>query len=164
MKIYLASSWRNAEQQNVVRALRAAGLDVYDFKNPRPGDKGFGWSAIDPAWKQWTPEQFREGLKHPLALAGFGSDMGALQSCDVCVLLNPCGRSAHIEMGYAVGAGKRTIILLAPGDEPELMYKMVTKICTSLDEVVVQLKVWDAQDKNDIAKLEAFREEIKQKL
>jgi hypothetical protein len=33
------------------------------------------------------------------------------------------------------GSGKRTIVLTRDGEEPELMAKMATKICTSLDEV-----------------------------
>ena len=33
MKIYLASSWRNRYQQDVVKALREVGFTVYDFKN-----------------------------------------------------------------------------------------------------------------------------------
>lgn len=140
MKIYVASSWRNEKQQDIVKALREAGFEVYDFKNPKPGDNGFHWSEIDKDWKQWTPEQFRNGLKDPYALAGFGSDMGALKNCDACVLVNPCGRSAHLELGYAVGAGKRTIILLNPGDEPELMYKMVDSICVTVEEVIEALK------------------------
>lgn len=37
MKIYVASSWRNQYQPEVVATLRAVGHEVYDFKNPRPG-------------------------------------------------------------------------------------------------------------------------------
>lgn len=36
MNIYVASSWRCARQPAVVAALRAAGHEVYDFKNPAP--------------------------------------------------------------------------------------------------------------------------------
>jgi len=52
MSIYVASSWRNTHQPSVVAALREAGHDVYDFRNPRPGDHGFHWSMIDPDWKE----------------------------------------------------------------------------------------------------------------
>ncbi len=101
MKIYVASSWRNDIQPHVVEALRKAGHEVYDFKNPRPGDNGFHWSDIDPDWQDWTPEQFIEGLRHPIAASGFASDMDALRDCDACVLVLPCGRSAHLEAGWA---------------------------------------------------------------
>jgi hypothetical protein len=143
MKIYVASSWRCDAQAGVVARLREEGHEVYDFKNPGPNDHGFGWrqvSPIPPA--EWTAEQFREVLKHPVAQHGFGLDMGALKWCDACVLVRPCGRSAHLELGYAVGAGKRTIVLLTepPPFEPELMYIMCDSICVSLDEVVADLR------------------------
>ncbi len=111
MRIYVASSWRNPHQQTVVAELRQAGHDIYDFRNPRPGDTGFAWSEIDPDWMKWSPETFRKCLNHPIAKAGFTSDMEALTACDACVLVLPCGRSAHLELGWAAGAGKRTAIL-----------------------------------------------------
>ena len=133
-KIYLASSWRNPEQPSVLAALRRDGHAVYDFKNPRPGNTGFSWSAIDPEWKSWTGEQYVAALDHPIAKAGFASDFNAMKWADAFLLLLPCGRSAHLELGWAVGAGKMTIILTRDGEEPELMAKMCDHICTSLDE------------------------------
>lgn len=47
-KIYVASSWRNVFQQDVVNILRDLGHEVYDFKNPPHGNGGFKWSDIDP--------------------------------------------------------------------------------------------------------------------
>jgi len=140
MKIYVASSWRNQVQQEVVSILREQGFEVYDFKNPAPGNQGFHWSEVDQNWQQWTPEEFREHLSHPIAEAGFSLDMNALSECDACVLVLTSGRSAHLEGGYAIGAGKPTVILLANG-EPELMYKMTPYICVSMDEVIGCLKI-----------------------
>jgi hypothetical protein len=135
MKIYVASSWRNDIQPKVVDALRKAGHAVYDFKNPREGDKGFHWSEIDPDWKQWTPEKYRECLKHPIAEAGYKSDFDAMGWADVFVGVQPFGRSASLEMGWAAGAGKKTILLLENG-EPELMVKILDHICCSIEEVI----------------------------
>ncbi len=135
-RIYVASSWRCSEQPAVVQALRAAGHEVYDFRNP-PDKSGFGWSQIDPAWLGWTINEYRNMLDHPLAVGGFASDFAAMQWADTFVLVLPCGRSAHLELGWAVGAGKRTAILLSQDKfEPELMYRMVDMLATSLDEVV----------------------------
>ena len=134
MKIYVASSWRNNIQPKVVEALRIQGHEVYDFKNPEPGDNGFHWSEIDPDWKQWTPAELKDALRHPIAVRGFNKDMNALDECDVCILVMPCGRSAHLEAGYALGAGKPTIILLADG-EPELMYRMTPFIYLDIASV-----------------------------
>lgn len=71
--------------------------------------------------------------------SGFNVDMAALQRCDVVVCVLPCGRSAHLELGWAVGAGKRTILLLAGENEPELMNLMVGRLATSVDEVIEAL-------------------------
>lgn len=139
-KIYVASSWRNNHQPRVVESLRNAGYEVYDFKNPRPGDNGFHWSEIDPNWKEWTPEEYRENLNNPIADKGFKSDFDAMLWADTCVLVMPSGRSAHIEAGYFVGAGKRLVILIPEKSEPELMYRMTPHICTSLYEVLLALK------------------------
>jgi hypothetical protein len=141
MSIYVASSWRNNIQQQIVAQLRAVGFDVYDFKNPKPGDKGFHWSEIAEAWKSWTTPQFREALTHPIAEAGFKSDMDALKACNACLLVLPCGRSAHLELGWAVGAGKKTVVLSTQHpEEPELMYKMVGLVTDSVEEAVTFLK------------------------
>lgn len=122
-RIYVASSWRNLEQPKVVQALRAAGHFVYDFRHPEPGDTGFAWSKIDLAWESWSDPEFVKALSHPLAEAGFKHDLDAMEWADTFVLVMPCGRSAHLEAGWALGRGKPTFILLA-GGEPELMYKL----------------------------------------
>lgn len=138
MKLYVASSWRCARQPEVVEALRAAGHDVYDFRNPAPGDRGFGWKQITEHPEALTdPALFGEVLTHPVAQAAFEKDMGALRGADATVLVLPCGRSAHLELGYAVAAGQRTVVLLDdPMSEPELMYLMCDHLCASVEEVV----------------------------
>jgi hypothetical protein len=137
MRIYVASSWRNeARQQATVRALRADGHEVYDFRNPAPGDHGFGWRQCVDTPQPWSAETMREVLKHPIAQAGFQKDMVALSGADATVLVLPCGRSAHLELGWATGAGRKTVVLLDdPISEPELMYLACDAICVSLDEV-----------------------------
>lgn len=135
MNIYVASSWRNPSQPEVVTRLRNAGHEVYDFRNPAPDNTGFSWRDVDPDWQKWTPAEFCEGLNHPVAARGFGYDMDALDAADAVVLVMPCGRSAHLELGYAAGAGKRTAILLSEG-EPELMYLMVDRLFHSLNDLV----------------------------
>lgn len=138
-RIYVASSWRNLYQQNVVAHLRDCGHEVYDFRNPRPGDHGFHWSDIDRAWQDWTPQEYRAALEHPIAVEGFGSDFDAMRAADTCVLVLPCGRSAHLEAGYFVGAGKDLYILQIDAHEPELMYRMATAICLSIHELCAHL-------------------------
>lgn len=133
-RIYVASSWRNPAQAGIVEALRADGHMVYDFKNPRPGDNGFAWSEIDPNWQNWKAHEYIAALDHPLAKAGFASDFNAMKWADTFLLVLPCGRSAHLELGWACGQGKQTLVLTQDGQEPELMAKMCDHICASLDD------------------------------
>ncbi len=142
MRIYVASSWRNEQQPNVVHAILEAGHEVYDFRHPSmgPGKRGLGfhWSDIDPDWKTWTPEQFREALRDPRAADGFASDLCGMEWANTFVLVMPCGRSAHLELGWAIGASKPAHILLSDG-EPELMYGLATGLHTHLGELLSAL-------------------------
>ena len=142
MRIYVASSWRNDYQPEVVRALREVGHEVFDFRHPRDRDDGFHWSEIDKEWKQWTPEVYRDRLNHPLAEAGFKSDFDAMNWCEAVVAVQPFGRSSSLELGWAVGSGKFTVLLLDNG-EPELMVKMVDRICCGLGEVLLELQQYE---------------------
>lgn len=141
-KIYVASSWRNVEQPELVKFLREAGHEVYDFRNP-PGGTGFAWSQIDPCWQNWDANEYRAALEHPIAEAGFQSDMGAMRWADVCVLLLPCGRSAHLEAGWFAGRVKPVFVLTKNGEEPELMAKMCTAVHTRWWELLQALEVFD---------------------
>lgn len=135
-RIYVASSWRNTDHPFIVSTLRADGHEVYDFRNPRLGDTGFAWSEIDPDWLGWTPKSYRDLLDHPIAASGFDSDFAAMEWADTFVLALPCGRSAHLEAGWATGAGKPTAILLHEDKfEPELMYRMADLVAVAVEEV-----------------------------
>jgi nucleoside 2-deoxyribosyltransferase len=134
--IYVASSWRNPCHPGVVNLLRAAGHEVYDFR----AHADFHWRDIDPAWRSWRPADVAEALKHPIAQRSFACDMEALEACDALVFVMPCGRSAHLELGYAIGAGKRTAILLEDG-EPELMWAAADWIGGSPSDLLEWLAV-----------------------
>lgn len=138
MDIYVASSWRNIKRPAMVKLLRDIGHEVYDFKNPEEGKGGFSWSEIDPNWQSWTPAQFEQALLHPLARDGFDSDMMALCGAGATLLVMPCGRSAHLELGVACGMDQKTAIYLPAGEpvEPELMWNMADKILGSEYEVL----------------------------
>lgn len=150
--VYVASSWRNPIHTAVCAALRSAGVDHYDFKNPA-GGTGFSWREVKPEgapvgiaakgadWE--TAEEYLEMIEHPRAIAGFHSDFAAMNRADTFVLVLPCGKSAHLELGWAVGAGKRTAILLEDPVEPELMYRMVDYMTPSLFDLLGWLGVDD---------------------
>ncbi|WP_420010596.1 hypothetical protein [Tateyamaria sp.] len=125
----------------MVDLLRMNGHEVYDFRNPPSGVTGFAWSELDPNWQNWTAEEYRRNLTpHPIAARGYVNDLRGMEWADTCVLLLPCGRSAHLEAGWFCGRGKRCIVLTQDGEEPELMALMTTDICISPDEVIQLLK------------------------
>jgi len=144
-KIYVASSWRNQAQPMAVAILRQAGHEVYDFKEPTPGDNGFHWSEIDAGWKSWDVGRYRKALEHPLAQDGFGKDFAAMEWADACVIVMPCGRSAHLEAGWFCGQSKQCWWWFPPDSmvEPELMVKMGSGIVSGvqgLDDLALALK------------------------
>ncbi|WFS07745.1 hypothetical protein [Methylobacterium sp. 391_Methyba4] len=135
-RIYAASSWRNPLQPDIVGRLRDVGHEVYDFRNPPNGIPGFAWEEVDPDWQAWSAARYRELLTtHPIAARGFLNDLRGMQWADTCLLILPCGRSAHLEAGWFCGQGKRCIILTRDGEEPELMALLATDICVSMTEV-----------------------------
>lgn len=131
MKIYVASSWRNTYQPGVVKFLRGMDYEVYDFRNPAPGSNGFRWSEIDPDWETWSPDAYAVALNHPIAVAGFESDKNGMDWADVCVLVLPSGRSAHLEAGYMAGQGKPVVVYQPEKCEPELMNKLLGSVETT---------------------------------
>ena len=143
MKIYVASSWRNTFQPGVVEALRADGHEVYDFKaggdgwgTGGTGPGGFAWSEVAAPgqdWKSWTVAEYLQALEHPRAQEGFERDMNALDACEACVMVMPCGPSASMEMGFAVGAGKQVYVYVPAMREPDLMVKMAGLVTDDLD-------------------------------
>lgn len=151
--VYVASSWRNPMQPAVVAVLKAAGIPHYDFRNP-PGGAGFGWEQVrSPSQRvggvaakgtDWIPSaEYGQMIEHPRAIEGFAADFDAMQRADTFVMVLPCGKSAHLELGWAVGAGKRTAILLEEPVEPELMYRMVDHLATSVHDLLGWLGVQD---------------------
>ncbi len=167
--IYVASSWRNHFHTAVVAALRSAhrqfpdkGFEPYDFKNPGPGEQGFHWSEVGmPSYNRETNgpvpvSEYLAGIEHPIAEKGFANDFNAMMACDTCVLVLPCGRSAHLEAGWFSGQPDRKLFILLndePGAErvgndemhvvPELMYKMANGITDSLFDLLGLLGVPD---------------------
>ena len=151
--VYVASSWRNPFQSNVIDTLRAGGIDCYDFKNPE-GGTGFSWAEVKPGLapgiagkgSDWeTIEDYLAMVAHPRAIKGFEADFAAMHRADTFVMVLPCGKSAHLELGWAIGAGKRTAILLEDPVEPELMYLAADYLAANVSDLIEWLRT--EQDK-----------------
>lgn len=103
----------------------------------------FSWAEMDENWQDWGPEGYRTQLiRSQRAAAGYLGDLRGMEWADTCVLLLPCGRSAHIEAGYMKGRGKRLIIYIPyaltkdTGFEPDLMYLLADNIVMTKGELI----------------------------
>ena len=152
--VYVASSWRNPMQQAVIATLRAAGIDCYDFRNPEEGSVGFSWretktnrpsvTGIAAKGSDWEEvNEYLQMIDHPRAVEGYRNDLSAMERADTFVTVLPCGKSAHLELGWAIGQGKRTAILLEDPVEPELMYRGADYLARNMMDLLDWLGVED---------------------
>ena len=107
---------------------------MYDFR-----EDGFRWEEIDENWKDWDLTTYVNALDRLEAEKGYARDFRALKWADVLVVVLPCGSSAHLEAGWAIGNGKPTCILLSEDNfRADLMYKMADHIALTMES----LKGW----------------------
>lgn len=172
-KIYLATSWRNEFHESTKVLLRSWGHEVYDFKEdtfrlkglpetPKedrealervqlaigggvPPATAFAWSDLDSDYLDWAPENYRwHLLSKQRASQGFVSDLRGMEWADTCVMLLPCGNSAHIEAGYMKGRGKRAICHWPNNQptkfDPDLMYLLFDNITIGEQELMSALE------------------------
>lgn len=124
--IYVIGSLRNPAVPKIGNALRKLGLDVFD-----------DWFASGPEtddyWKRYEKGRghgYGQALKGYMAPHVFEFDKFHLDRTDGAVLVMPCGKSGHLELGYTIGRGKPGFILL-PGEPKErwdVMYQFATDI------------------------------------
>lgn len=135
--IYIIGSLRNPRVPQVAAELRDAGYEVFD-----------NWFAAGPeaddAWQAYERQRghsFAEALKSPEAWNVFEFDYRHLDAATAVVLVAPAGKSAHLELGWALGQGKPGYVLL--DGEPErydVMYLFATAVCTSLRQLFSELE------------------------
>lgn len=126
-KIYVASSWKNAERvRGLIGVLRSMDYDVYDFTH-----HSFNWAVLklpdskDEASKDGRDKLATEDwLNHPLVHQHYLEDMEALRTCDILITIFPCGNSTHIETGFVAGRGKPIYALSDNPLQRDLLYKL----------------------------------------
>jgi len=119
-RIYIASSWKNADiLPPFAVTLEIWGNEVDCFCREDTGRFVFSFRDIDNAE---NIDQF-DMMKTPQCRKAFAEDKKWLDWADTVIMVLPCGRSAHLEAGYAVGQGKRLVILGEfPKGEWDVMY------------------------------------------
>ena len=113
------------------------GYDVFD-----------DWHAADPtADDEWMRYEKSRNHSYSEALAGhaaghvFSFDKAHLDRCDAAVLALPGGKSAHLELGYMIGSGKKGFVLF--DKEPErwdVMYQFAHGVFFDLKDFLTALQ------------------------
>lgn len=140
MKVYVVGSLRNPRVPQVANELRRHGLDVFD-------DWFAAGEFADDAWKayeQGRGRTFVEALKGLAAEHVFNFDLEHLDDADVVVVVAPAGKSAHTEMGYAIGSNKPVFVLME--EEPakdrwDVMLRFATDFARNVDDLVCQISL-----------------------
>ena len=145
MKIYIASSWKNAEMAfSVAIYLRKKHFDVDVFCDDTKGRYVFHWSEMlispDKSRSELNAVTFLEDKRSQRA---FKEDKKWLDWCDACVLVLPAGNSSHLEAGYIKGQDKK-LIIYAPRGFPEgefdVMYGFADLLTQNLTDIEKYLK------------------------
>jgi len=115
MKIYLASSWKMKDiVLEFASVLRDEGHNVDSFCD---SDRriSFNWSELIEIMKKEGLDISQldaiEMIKHWRVIEAFKEDKKWIDWADGLIMLMPCGRSSHLEGGYAKGAGKKLYIV-----------------------------------------------------
>lgn len=137
MRVYVIGSLRNENVPRVSAVLRQCGHEAFD-----------SWYAAGPEaddyWQKYVTERgltYEQALREFAAQHVFNFDKSHLDRSDAVVLVLPAGKSGHLELGYAIGKGRRGFILL-DGDPGryDVMYAFAERVCHSVDELLLALE------------------------
>lgn len=130
-RVYVIGSLRNPDVPRVADALRSTTTTVFD-----------DWHAAGPdadtCWREYEQARgitYRDALRGPVANNNFNFDKKWLDWADTGVLVLPCGKSGHLELGYLAGRGARTFVYMPeePTEGWDLMYKLANDVVFDID-------------------------------
>ena len=108
MKIYIATSWKmEGVAKAVAQRLRTEGHEVDCFCDPSSGRYVFHWTEFVNTEEELQKYDALSFLADHRTQRAFREDKGYIDWCDAVVMIHPCGKSAHLEAGYAKGSGKK---------------------------------------------------------
>lgn len=147
MNIYISASWKlRHDVRSLADMLRNAGHEVYDFTDPKCRNT----PEMPP---EKYPEQFdplchnyRKYLDKDEWRAAMMCNKDALDWCDQCWLLLPCGLDATADWAYAVGRGKATVVI---GDPPAGERSPTHLWADAMFPRVLQALEWLGETKSD---------------
>lgn len=142
MKVYLIGSLRNPRIPVIARQLQVEGFDVF-------ADWFGAGERADDSWQEFETSMGRsygDALYGPAAVNIFEFDRHHIETSEVVVLIAPAGKSGHLELGWALGKGKRGYVLFE--EEParwDVMYQFATDVFFSVEDLIDELDVPQAR-------------------
>lgn len=135
--VYVIGALKNTEIPLIGKQIRELGFEVFDdWFSPGPEADNF-WRDFEKA----RGSTHQEALNNYAAKHIFEFDKFHIDRADIVVLVMPAGKSGHLELGYAIGRGKKGFILF--DEEPEkwdIMHQFADGICYSFDELATELE------------------------
>lgn len=136
--VYLIGSLRNPEIPNIANRLRDEGFDVFDDWFAAGEHADDIWQAYEQNTRKRT---FAQALKGKASKHVYEFDRENLDAADTVVLVMPAGKSGHLELGWALGRGKKGYILME--GEPErfdVMYRFSNGVFYDIRDLVIELR------------------------
>ena len=132
MNIYLIGALKNPEVPSITNYLTSLGFEVFSD----------WWAASEDA-DDWLRDYYKtRGYSYKQTINSFAAkhifefDKHHLDRCDIAVMLMPCGKSGHLELGYVIGQGKPGYVLFdSVPERVDIMYNFATDIFFSKDEL-----------------------------
>jgi hypothetical protein len=135
--VYLIGSLANPNIPFLGNKIRKLGYEVFDdWWSPGP--------LADSYLKHYAKIRglnYKETLNTYAAKHIYDFDKGLIDKADIGIVMAPFGKSAHLELGYMIGAGKLGYILF--DKEPskiDIMYQFATDIFFREKDLFEELK------------------------
>lgn len=116
--VYVIGALKNENIPVIANKIRKLGYDVFD-----------DWYSAGPEaddyfndYRQKRGMNYKDALNSFAAKHIFNFDKSHLDRSDIVILVMPAGKSGHLELGYAIGKGKKGYILF--DKEPERLDQM----------------------------------------
>jgi len=116
MKIYICASWKMRNHVRILaNKLRASGHEVFDFT-----DQARRVSRCIPpeasAMPPFDPARhvYAEYINQEAWWEAVSENRARIEASDAVMLLLPCGNDAHMDFGYGLGLGLKSLVIGAP--------------------------------------------------
>lgn len=137
VQVYIGGALANAEIVRITALLQKVPGVVPFSEWYTPG------AEADVKWRDYElalGHDYRTALRRPAAQNTFAFDKRHIDASEVFVMVLPCGKSAHMELGYAIGKGKKGIIYMpSEPDRWDVMYGFADAVVMTDDELISEV-------------------------